>query len=228
MAPLRTLAALAFGASAVSGFAPASPIASKPVVSESALNVYEPFKESYFNNAMADWEAEYPQFAKWGWGPSVQAEKWNGRHAMFGWVMICATAYAKGHGLIPDAETTLNLKEWGTLATISGKNTITNERAIILIANVHAFCVGIAATIAPLGFSDPLLLDPNQGEAYERAVNTKPYGVVPELKFGVTNEAEIMNGRMAMLGLCAVVSTSFIEGKPILDVVNEWVGGLYY
>eukprot|EP00551_Chaetoceros_affinis_P010644 CAMPEP_0203672434 /NCGR_PEP_ID=MMETSP0090-20130426/8429_1 /ASSEMBLY_ACC=CAM_ASM_001088 /TAXON_ID=426623 /ORGANISM="Chaetoceros affinis, Strain CCMP159" /LENGTH=227 /DNA_ID=CAMNT_0050537747 /DNA_START=44 /DNA_END=727 /DNA_ORIENTATION=+ len=227
MAPLRTLAALAFGASAVSGFAPSSPLATKASVSETSLSA-SIFKESIFNDAMADWEAEYPQFAEWGWGPTVQAEKWNGRHAMFGWVVICATAYAKGHGLIPNPEMTLDLKEWGTLATISGKNTITNERAIILIANVHAFMVGICATICPLPFSDPLLLDPNQGEAYERAANTKPYGVMPKMNMGVTEEAEIMNGRMAMLGLVAVVSTAFIENKPILDVVNEWVGGLYY
>jgi hypothetical protein len=193
--------------------------------SETSLNV---FKEGVFDDAMAEWNEEYPSYAKWGWGPSVQAEKWNGRHAMFGWVVICATAYVKGHGLIPNADMALDLKEWGTLATISGKNTITNERAIILIANVHAFMVGIAATIAPLPFSDPLLLDPNQGEAYERAANTKPYGVMPKMNMGVTEEAEIMNGRMAMLGLCAVVSTSFLEGKPILDVVNEWVGGAYY
>jgi hypothetical protein len=224
MAPLRTLATLVLGASAVSGFTPASPIAARTVApavtSETSLNV--------FNDAMADWEKEYPDFAKWGWGPSVQAEKWNGRHAMFGWVFICASAYAKGHGLIPDADMTLNLKEWGTLATISGKNTITNERAIILIANVHCFMVGLAATICPSPWADPLLLDPNQGEAYDRAVNTKPYGVIPPLDFGVTEAAEMMNGRMAMLGLCAVVTTAFIEGKPILDVVNEWVGGLYY
>ena len=177
---------------------------------------------------MTEWEEEYPDFAKWGWGPSVHAEKWNGRHAMFGWVVICATAYAKGHGLIPNPDQTLDFAQWGTLATISGKNTITNERAIILIANVHAFMVGIAATICPLPFSDPLLLDPNQGEAYERAVNTKPYGLMPAMKMGVTEEAEMMNGRMAMFGLVAVVTTAFIEGKPILDVVNEWVGGLYY
>lgn len=195
------------------------------VSSETSLNV---FNENVFNEAMIQWNEEYPNFAKWGWGPSVQAEKWNGRHAMFGWVAICATAYAKGHGLIPNADMALDLKEWGTLATISGKNTITNERAIILIANVHAFMVGVAATICPLPFSDPLLLDPNQGEAYERAVNTKPYGVMPKMNMGVTEEAEIMNGRMAMLGLVAVVSASFLENKPILDVVNEWVGGAYY
>jgi len=173
MAPLRTLAALALAGSA-SAFAPNAPLATKTVapVSESSLNVFNP---STFNNAMADWEAEYPQFAKWGWGPSVQAEKWNGRHAMFGWVFICATAYAKGHGLIPDADVPLDLKEWGTLATISGKNTITHERAIILIANVHCFMVGLMATICPTGFSDPLLLDPLQREAYEKAKATEPY-----------------------------------------------------
>mmetsp|Transcript_5378 Transcript_5378/g.6889 ORF Transcript_5378/g.6889 Transcript_5378/m.6889 type:complete len:228 (-) Transcript_5378:192-875(-) len=227
MAPLRTIAALAFGISSVAGFAPASPLSVKTgsTVSETSLNL---ISANVFDEAMTEWESEYPQFAKWGWGPSVQAEKWNGRHAMFGWVVICATAYAKGHGLIPNADMALDLKEWGTLATISGKNTITNERAIILIANVHAFMVGIAATICPLPFSDPLLLDPNQGEAYERAVNTKPYGVVPKMNMGVTEEAEMMNGRMAMLGLVAVMSASFIEGKPILDVVNEWVGNAYY
>jgi len=228
MAPLRTLAALVIGASATNAFAPATPFAVKsasPVQSASSLDL---IKSSVFEDGMADWETEYPDFAKWGWGPSVQAEKWNGRHAMFGWFFICATAYAKGHGLIPDADVPLDLKEWGTLATISGKNTITHERAIILIANVHCFMVGLAATICPAGFSDPLLLDPNQGEAYERAVNTKPYGLCPEFKTGLTEEAEMMNGRMAMMGLITVSATAFLEQKPMLDVVNEWLGGAYY
>ena len=35
-----------------------------------------------YEDAVADWEKQFPQFAKYGWGPSVQAEKWNGRHAM--------------------------------------------------------------------------------------------------------------------------------------------------
>jgi hypothetical protein len=35
-----------------------------------------------YEDAMADWNQQFPQFAKYGWGPSVQAEKWNGRHAM--------------------------------------------------------------------------------------------------------------------------------------------------
>lgn len=220
----KLIAALAISSAAA--FAPNSPISTKSaVVSETSQNLVV---ISDLEKGMADWEAEYPQFAKWGWGPSVQAEKWNGRHAMFGWVFICATAYAKGHGLIPDFDTPLDFKEWGTLATISGKNTITNGRAIILIANVHAFMVGLMATICPLPFSDPLLLDPLQGDMYEKAKDTKPYGVMPAMKFGLTEEAEMYNGRMAMLGLTAVAAASFIEGKPILDVVNEWVGGAYY
>ena len=140
---------------------------------------------------------------------------------MFGWVVLCATAYAKGHNLIPDADMALDLKEWGTLATISGKTSITNERAIILIANVHAFMVGLASTIAPLPFGDKLLLE--EGEA-----DAQPYGVMPAFKLGITPEAEMFNGRLAMMGITAVIATSFFEGKPILDVVNEWVGGAYY
>jgi hypothetical protein len=225
MAPLRTLALLALGASSVSAFAPA-PAASRVAVPRVDTSV----KSSVFDDAMKDWGEEYPQFAEWGWGPSVQAEVWNGRHAMFGWVVMCATAYAKGHGLIPDGETTLNLKQWGTLATISGKETITNERAIILIANVHAFFVGVCATIAPLPFSDTLLLDPNH-PMYEWQMerNSKPAGVMPDMKkMGVTPEAEIMNGRMAMMGIITVIAYSGIQGQSILDTINEWVGGAYY
>jgi len=222
MAPLRTFATLSLCVGA-SAFAPSKSfvpsVASRPTTS---LNV--------FNDAMKQFETDYPKFAELGWGPSVQAEKWNGRHAMFGWVVLCATAYAKGHGLIPDADVPLDLKEWGTLATISGKSTITHERAIILIANVHAFMIGLAATICPLPFGDPLLLDPNAGDKYDRAAarNSQPYGVIPAFKMGITDEAEMFNGRLAMLGLVALGFTSLLDNKPMLDVVNEWVGGAYY
>jgi len=225
MAPIRTLAVLALGASSVSAFAP-TPAASRVGVSRIDTRV----ASSVFDDAVKDWSEDYPQFAKWGWGPSVQAEVWNGRHAMFGWVVICACAYAKGHNLFPDADTTLNLKQWGTLATISGKETITNERAIILIANVHAFFVGVAATIAPLPFSDTLLLDPNH-PMYEWQMerNSKPAGVLPDFKkMGVTPEAELMNGRMAMMGLITLIAYSGIQGQSMIDTVNQWLGGLYY
>ncbi|GMI12043.1 hypothetical protein TrLO_g9697 [Triparma laevis f. longispina] len=138
----------------------------------------------------------------------------------FGWVVICATAYAQGHNLIPDADLPLDLKQWGTLATISGKTTLTNERAIVLIANVHALVMSVCAALAPLPFSDQLLL--KDGEEDE-----KPYGIIPEFKTGLTMEAEIMNGRMAMMGLITVIAASAIEHKSIIAVVNEWLGGAY-
>jgi hypothetical protein len=188
-----------------------------------------PFDPDLYDDAIKDWETQFPQFSKWGWGPSVQAEKWNGRHAMFGWLFICATAYAKGHGWIPDPDMPLDLKEWGTLAIISGKTMITNERAIILIANVHFFAVSLLATICPLPFTDPLLLDPASPQ-YERSAerNKNPYGYLPAFKFGLTDEAEIINGRLAMLGIAALVFATALEQKPMLDIVNEWVGGRYY
>lgn len=173
-----------------------------------------------YEDATADWEKQFPAFAKWGWGPTVQAEKWNGRHAMFGWFFICATAYCKGHGLIPDADMALDFKEWGTLATISGKNTITNERAIILVANAHAFFVSLMAACAPLPFSDPLF-------DYE-GTKKEGFGYLPAFKLGLTEEAEMINGRLAMVGLSALIMTTAISGKPMLDIVNEWVGGAYF
>lgn len=206
-----------------SAFAPPAPVSVKPIISSpTALNG--------FIEAQKDFEAEYPSFAKYGWGPSVHAEVWNGRHAMFGWVFMCATAYAKGHGLIPNPDMLLDLKEWGTLATISGKSTLTNERAIILIANVHCFFVGLMATLAPMPFiADPLLLDENApGYEYAKERNSQPYGVLPAFKWGLTPEAEIYNGRLAMMGIITVVSFSFITNQNILDVINNWVGGAYY
>jgi hypothetical protein len=223
MAPLRTLAALALGASSVSAFAPSTP-ATKVARASTAV------ASSVFDDAVKDWSDEYPQFAEWGWGPSVQAEIWNGRHAMFGWVVMCACAYHQGHGDFPDADVALDFKKWGVLSTISNKETITNERAIILIANVHAFFVGLAATIAPLPFSDTLLLDPNH-PMYEWQVerNSKLGGVFPDMKrMGVTPHAELINGRMAMMGIITLVAYSGIQGQSMIDTINEWVGGAYF
>jgi len=178
---------------------------------------------SVYQDAQADWEQQFPAFAEWGWGPSVQAEKWNGRHAMFGWLFICATAYCKSHGLIPDPETALSFKEWGTLATISGANTISNERAIILVANAHFFALSLMATIAPLPFGDSLLIDPNHPN-YEKMAerNKNGFGYLPALKGGLTEEAEILNGRLAMVGIAALLVTTVVEQKPMLDIIYEW------
>merc|ERR1719313_1381075 len=73
---------------------------------------------SVFDTATAQFAADYPWLAKYGFGPSVKAERWNGRHAMFGWFAIVATAYAKGHGWFPDADVALKYSDWGGLAQI--------------------------------------------------------------------------------------------------------------
>jgi len=48
-----------------------------------------------FSSAMDKFKADYPGFAAKGWGPSAKAERWNGRHAMFGWAMIIGTAQVR-------------------------------------------------------------------------------------------------------------------------------------
>lgn len=167
------------------------------------------------NAAMDKFKADYPGFAAKGWGPSVKAERWNGRHAMFGWAMIIGTAQAQALGYIPDPTATLDLSVWGGLAQVGGGATISAERAVIMAANMHAFAVGICATFAPLDYMDTLLLE--DGEEDEA-----PAGLMPKFVPGLTPEAEIMNGRMAMMGLIQLVGYSLITSTPILDVVNSW------
>ena len=101
----------------------------------------------------------------------------------------------------------LDFKAWGTLATISGKTTITNERAIILIANAHFFAISLMASFCPLPFGDTLFKDPSDAK-------DEGYGYLPALKFGLTEEAEIVNGRLAMVGLAALLTATAIEQKP--------------
>lgn len=185
-----------------------SPLAFLCRLAAADTNPYAP--PVIYEDAIADWEKQFPQFAKYGWGPSAQAEKWNGRHAMFGWFFICATAYCKGHGLIPDPETALDLKKWGTLAIISGKDTISNERAIILAANMHFFAISLMAAFCPLPFGDSLFTE------YGEGTSSKGMGYLPALKFGLTEEAEIINGRLAMVGLTALIVATAVEQKDML------------
>ena len=67
---------------------------------------------SVFDDAVKKWSDTYPAMYSIGWGPTPLAERWNGRHAMFGWIALVFTGYAKSHGLIPNADVLLDTKEW--------------------------------------------------------------------------------------------------------------------
>ena len=69
-------------------------------------------KMSVFDDAVKKWADTYPAMYSIGWGPTPLAERWNGRHAMFGWIALVFTGYAKSHGLIPNADVLLDTKEW--------------------------------------------------------------------------------------------------------------------
>jgi len=178
-------------------------------------------KMSIFDDAVNEFKATYPAAYDKGWGPTTKAERWNGRHAMFGWVALIATGYAKGHNLIPNADALLDMKDWGSLAYIYG-GSITNERAVILVGHLHLLFVSICATVAPLSFQEKIYLE--DGEEHEAMA-----GLIPKYnKPGLTREAELVNGRLAMLGLVVLIIQATIYQTPILDVINSGVGGLLF
>merc|ERR1719161_704437 len=86
-----------------------------------------PIVATVFDDGMATFKADYPWMAKYGFGPTVKAERWNGRHAMFGWLAIIATGYAKAHGFFPDPSSALKYNDWGGLAQIGFGQYISNE-----------------------------------------------------------------------------------------------------
>lgn len=186
---------------------------------KNAIRTSKPqMKMSVFDSAVKKWADEYPYAYNAGWGPTTKAERWNGRHAMFGWVALLATGYAKSHGLIPNAETLLDSKDWGTLAYIYG-GAITNERAVIIVGHLHLLLFSVCAAVAPLSKQDKLYLA--KGEVPEPAA-----GLIPKVVPGLTKEAELLNGRLAMLGLVVLVLNSIVSQTPILDVINNGLGGL--
>jgi len=53
---------------------------------------------SVFDDAVSEFKKDYPAAYNKGWGPTTKAERWNGRHAMFGWVALLMTG-KKNHYL---------------------------------------------------------------------------------------------------------------------------------
>jgi len=104
------------------------------------------------SNAVAEFAKGNPELASRGIGVTTNAERWNGRHAMFGMFFMTFCAYLKGHGLIPDADKLLDPAQWGPLVYGGFGTQITNERAIILIAHIHVLFVSVICAFAPLGF----------------------------------------------------------------------------
>lgn len=173
-----------------------------------------------FTKAMADFKAEYPQFAERGWGATVKAERWNGRHAMFGLFFLVATAYCKGHGLIPDTPP-FSLDQFGVITQLGDTKPISFERCVIIVAHIHVLFVSVAAALAPFSFQDKLLLA--DGEEDE-----EPAGLFPPFTPGLTKGAELWNGRLGMLGVMALVACSVATKTPILDTLNIGLGGILY
>lgn len=174
-----------------------------------------------FTKAMADYKKDYAPFADRGWGATVKAERWNGRHAMFGFLVMVITGYCKGKGILPPAGELLDVSQWGVVGSLGDTAMITQERAIILVAHIHVLMVSVAATLAPFSFQDKLLLE--DGEADET-----PAGLFPALSPGLTKDAELWNCRVSMLGLICLVSASVASNTPILDVLNNCLGNLLY
>ena len=95
------------------------------------------------------------------------------------------------------------MKEWGTLAYIYG-GSVTNERAIIIVGHLHLLLFSVCAAVAPLSFQDKLYLE--EGEEHEPSA-----GLIVKMVPGLTMEAELMNGRMAMLGLISLLTVSIVN-----------------
>lgn len=89
------------------------------------------------------------------------------------------------------------------------------------MGHVHLIILSVAAALAPLSFSDTLLL--GDGEKDE-----EPAGLIPAFNPGLNADAEMWNGRVAMLGVSSLIAVSAATGSNPLDVMNVCLGNLLF
>ena len=107
----------------------------------------------------------------------------------------------------------------------SNQITSSSDSCPLVIQNktghLHLLLFSVCAAVAPLSFQDKIYLE--KGEEHEAAS-----GLFPKYKHGLTPEAEIFNGRLAMLGLTVLLASSITTQQPILDTINKGLGGFLF
>ena len=93
------------------------------------------------------------------------------------WLAIAATAYAKSNGYFPDPTTALTYKDWGGLAQLGFNEYISNERAIIMIAHVHALTISACAAFGPQVLGDTLTLLDGEEDEVRRPLTIRTYSL---------------------------------------------------
>jgi hypothetical protein len=82
--------------------------------------------------------------------------------------MILLSGYMKAHGLFPGADVALTYEKWGALTQLGFNQYISNERACIMIAHIHALAVSAAAAWGPQVLGDSLTLVDGEADEVRR------------------------------------------------------------
>ncbi|CEL92262.1 unnamed protein product [Vitrella brassicaformis CCMP3155] len=173
---------------------------------------------SVFNEGVEKFGKDFAMPKKMGFGPTANAERWNGRHAMAGWVSLLFIAYAKYTGNpifgFPGPEETFKWIAYG------GKEAeIPLQNIYVLVFNAHLLMISLIAFL----FNDSL---PDKFWFSDGEDDEEPAGLIPRFEPGLTKGAEMLNGRLAMLGLVVLLVTAFGTGQSVDQVMDKALGGL--